>query len=1147
MIKIKSVEIYSNDEKKRVPPKYATRRDVYILDGMDITEHFVERGNWKSESKEAYIIKYDRDATEEFREEEHPREEDGKFTDKGGGVGKKAKTRRRRKSRSKTPKYIPKKYDTPFSWRDTSKPLSSKQKFNYRSRKHDIKTYRSKGKNYPLAIHISDEMNPELVKIFTDFWNTNSQVKAMIKHIDYLGLIKQKNPKDGGVWYPDQKKIIIYDYPSQTPPYFKSTIVHEIVGHTYWDLAREWYRNDLIEFNELANKMPPVNQYCKDGLEKHGWKEMNDETSRQLRALDRKYGIKEDEYGYSNLEEQLWGDDLEKYKEDHAKIIDGKFIGNPSNEYMNRDSSSMTRYANEQHSAITEIMYDTLKDNIGEGADRVLIGKEDKEKLKVLWRKLHPTFPQKVGESWNIFNEAFVEDEHPRDEDGKFSDKGSFKSSHPDFKVSKLEDIRPETLAVIKKAWNDVPDEFKKGVRDLQLLEHGSDNMYKVGGYTRGSLKIYDNMFKKPDDFISTVKHELAHSWWDSTSSDEYGNDLESPAQDKFRAFVDTIGEAPTDYTNKFKFGGNGNYGDWGRNRINKENGFKYPEIFYNEIHSDVTAYVLGSSPHTNVNEDIMKKMVVAWKELHPKSSESEFKEDEHPRGQPDNAGQFVSKGGGSSKDAIHGEKVKKYESTLDIEQKKEDVDKAVNIESKVIGGVYDFIKDKSYKDKIKWVETQGSFAKGTDLGSSDLDIFIGFDYSLSIDEIQEITLDIGKNVLNPISDSGKYKIKHGADKDYPESYVDGIEVQIIGTSDVTLDQIRKGYDEGGMKTATDRTPHHTRFMKKALRGKEQEVRKLKRFFKDSGVYDSSMAKQGFSGFSTEVLIHNLGSFAKVIGYFANFVKGSVVGNTDRKFNTPLVMVDPLDPNRNLASAFSHSEKDGNIAPNKNLARLIKSAKSLVKTGKLPKITKEKLPSVSVSFHVDNTIDNNEVFGQLYSSALSMSATLKRNGYIVKSPKDKITKDFTVDVPRINVDYDEDSGKATLNFALDNFDKKYRYVGGISEDLSDDKLKAFYDNHKGEKLVKKNGRIYAEQENEYPTAEKLMKAIVSGEKKNSTVGKLEKYIKQAVISKDDREYENITDKPSSTEGLSKILNTNDYIKEDDVRQLAKDLLEAEGY
>jgi hypothetical protein len=58
---------------------------------------------------------------------------------------------------------------------------------------------------------------------------------------------------------------------------------------------------------------------------------------------------------------------------------------------------------------------------------------------------------------------------------------------------------------------------------------------------------------------------------------------------------------------------------------------------------------------------------------------------------------------------------------------------------------------------------------------------------------------------------------------------------------------------------------------------------------------------------------------------------------------------------------------------------------------------------------------------------------------------------------------------------------------------------------------------------------------------------LKEYIKQAVISKEDREYENITDKPNSSEGLSKILNTKDYIQEDDVRQLAKNLLEAERY
>jgi hypothetical protein len=168
--------------------------------------------------------------------------------------------------------------------------------------------------------------------------------------------------------------------------------------------------------------MPPVNQYCKDNEKK--WKTWNDETDSQVRALNKKYGIKNDEYGYTDIEEQLWGDELDEYQESINKINDGKFIGNPSNEFMNRDSSSMTRYANEQHSAITEIMYGTLKDSSDEGAKEILIGKEDEDRMKVLWFKLHPKFPQKTGENWNPFTESFEEDEHPRDTDGQFTSKG---------------------------------------------------------------------------------------------------------------------------------------------------------------------------------------------------------------------------------------------------------------------------------------------------------------------------------------------------------------------------------------------------------------------------------------------------------------------------------------------------------------------------------------------------------------------------------------------------------------------------------------------------------------------------------------------------------------------------------------------------
>ena len=406
---------------------------------------------------------------EAFNEDDHPRgqpDNDGQFVASGTG----SKTKTKRKTKRKTSK--PKQSDSAFSWRDISKPLSTKQKFNYRSRSHDIKVYRSRGKNYPQTINISKATNPEYVRAFTGFWNTDPSIKAMIKHIDYLGLEYQNNPKRGGVWYGDDKKVIIYDYPYQSLGHFKSTTVHEIVGHTFWDLAREYFRNDLIEFNELANKMPPVNQYCKDNEEK--WKSWNDEKRSQISALDKKYGVTKDEYGYTDASTQLWGEDADKYQEAINKINDGKFIGNPSNEFMNRDSSSMTRYANEQHSAITEIMYGTLKDSSDEGAKEVLIGKEDLDRMKVLWLKLHPKFPQKVGESWNPFNEeltmrcmkkiggneaetlsviklvsseAFVEQEHPRDGGGKFAKKGSVKSD---------KETVDKVIDKIKNTWDDV-------------------------------------------------------------------------------------------------------------------------------------------------------------------------------------------------------------------------------------------------------------------------------------------------------------------------------------------------------------------------------------------------------------------------------------------------------------------------------------------------------------------------------------------------------------------------------------------------------------------------------------------------------------------------------------------------------------------
>ena len=536
------------------------------------------------------------------------------------------------------------------------------------------------------------------------------------------------------------------------------------------------------------------------------------------------------------------------------------------------------------------------------------------------------------------------------------------------------------------------------------------------------------------------------------------------------------------------------------------------------------------------VGGDVSKIKFYKFVEANETYIAQEFVEEEHPR---DGDGKFTDKGGSSEKTYESGEKVAEYKKEIkeEITPTKEESEKNSQVEKSVIDGIRERIKGTNYEDKIKFIETQGSFAKGTDLaGSSDLDIFVGFDYDIDIKEIEEVILELGDDVLKPISDEGEYKIMNGAGKKYPESYVNGVEVQIIGTSDVTLEQIKKGFEEGGMKTATDRSPHHTRFMREALKGKEQDVRTLKKFFKNAGVYDASIAKQGFSGFSTEVLIHNLGSFEKVLDFFANFEKGSVIGETSRKFDTPLVMVDPIDENRNLASAFSHSEREGSIIPNKNLARLIKSAQSVIETGKLPEITKEKEDSITIELETPDNLDRNEVYSQAYSSAMDLQNVFKTNGYGVMVPTDNITDNFEVKVPRINVEYDG-KNNVKINFGLKNFENEYEYKSKMKKDRPKEQIDAFME--RNEDVIEIGDTYYARVKREFNTAEKFLHGVVDGKVKNvglGVVGRLEnnEWVnkwKTKNISRGEKEYENITGKIKSTE--SYVVITEAEFKEEE--------------
>lgn len=383
------------------------------------------------------------------------------------------------------------------------------------------------------------------------------------------------------------------------------------------------------------------------------------------------------------------------------------------------------------------------------------------------------------------------------------------------------------------------------------------------------------------------------------------------------------------------------------------------------------------------------------------KKSNEEFHEEDHPR---DNDGKFTDKGGSTHpKVEEFKSKIKERVKTNPTVQKNQQ-----EVVNEILGKANKAIDELGIRDKIESVELQGSFAKGTDLptSGSDLDLFVMFKTDIPKEERNELGIKIGMKTLE-----GKNPYIQSATSKYAEAFFEHngqkMEVQVVPTRHLTIEQIRNK-DTGGEPIGMERTPHHTRFMKEALKGKEEEVKVLKQFMKDTGLYDSSMKSQGFSGFSTEVLIHNFGSFENVMKFFADFKVGTKVGEGTRNEDNIFSLMDPIDPNRDLITAFSPMK----------IARTIKVAKHFLEHGEPPKRSEPvELDSVTISY---NTTQENEdtLVGQARKTQNSIVSQLKRMGFDIPVDEEKVTDDFIVKIPRTKMDRDDN--KVSLTFGSNN-------------------------------------------------------------------------------------------------------------------------------
>ena len=188
-----------------------------------------------------------------------------------------------------------------------------------------------------------------------------------------------------------------------------------------------------------------------------------------------------------------------------------------------------------------------------------------------------------------------------------------------------------------------------------------------------------------------------------------------------------------------------------------------------------------------------------------------------------------------------------------------------------------------------------GSFGKDTWLvGDHDIDIFVLFEDDIDCSNILELALKRSFPKIERI---------HGS-RDYFQVLYKNLNFEIVPVFRIIkAEQARN---------VTDVSPLHIKWVRE--RGEDKirdEIRLAKQFCKAQKVYGAETFIKGFSGYVMELLVIYYGSFQNLIKGASKWKVGHVInpGNRDFDLNpdklSPLIVIDPVQPNRNAAAALS--------------------------------------------------------------------------------------------------------------------------------------------------------------------------------------------------------------------------------------------------